>query len=251
MHIEVTGQGAPLVMLHGWGMHGGVFAGLAQRLARRYIVHRVDLPGHGASARSTFTLDGIVSRLAARFEGPVHVLGWSLGGLVAQHWALRQAAQVQQLILVAGTPCFTRREDWPHGMSAHTLAQFGAELEHDPAATLRRFLALQLRGSAQERELLAALRAQLASRAEPDMAALRGGLDILREADLRADLPQLKQPVLLIAGGRDRLTPPQASHAMAAVLPQARLLEIDDAAHVPFLSHAEICASAIEDFLHE
>jgi len=47
LHVESTGEGPPLVLLHGWAMHGGLFAPLVPALARRYRVSVVDLPGHG------------------------------------------------------------------------------------------------------------------------------------------------------------------------------------------------------------
>ncbi len=131
------------------------------------------------------------------------------------------------------------------------LAKFAAELEQSHAATLRRFIALQLRGSENERELLALLREQLFSRGEPDMAALRGGLDILRDADLRGELQHISQPTLVIAGERDKLTPPEASYYLAQAMPSARVVEVAGAAHAPFLSHPEIFVEQVKSFLHE
>ena len=49
LHIEIVGDGPPLVLLHGWGLHGGVFAPLVDRLSDRFRMHLVDLPGHGYS----------------------------------------------------------------------------------------------------------------------------------------------------------------------------------------------------------
>jgi pimeloyl-[acyl-carrier protein] methyl ester esterase len=116
---------------------------------------------------------------------------------------------------------------------------------------LRRFLALQVRGSENERELLMALREQLFSRGESALSALRGGLDILREADLRESLPDIAQPTLAIAGQRDKLTPPEASYYLAQVMPNARVVEIKGAAHAPFLSHTDTVVQHIKRFLHE
>ena len=148
LHVEVTGSGAPLVMLHGWGMHGGVWTDTARELAADFQVHNVDLPGHGASpALDAFTLDTVVGQLATTFERPVILCGWSLGGIIAQHWAAHEPEKVRRLILVSSTPCFAARADWAFGMPQETLAQFAAELEKNHATTLRRFLALQVRGS--------------------------------------------------------------------------------------------------------
>jgi pimeloyl-[acyl-carrier protein] methyl ester esterase len=207
--------------------------------------------GKGKTGTSPFSLDSIVAQLSARFNEPLNLCGWSLGGIIAQHWAAREPEKVQRLILVSSTPCFAARADWAYGMPQETLAQFAAELEKNHAATLRRFLALQVRGSEGERELLVALREKLFSRGEPHLDALRGGLAILRDADLRSVLPQITQPTLVIAGERDKLTPPEASHYLAQSLPHARAVVVAGAAHAPFLSHPEIFIEQVKSFLHE
>jgi pimeloyl-[acyl-carrier protein] methyl ester esterase len=252
LHVERIGSGEPLVLLHGWGMHGGVWSLVAQKLAANFQVLSVDLPGYGKSAPLLENnLDAIVSALVAQFAEPVTVCGWSLGGQIALRWAARQPQPVQRLILVSSTPCFAAREDWFFGMAHETLEKFAAELEQNHAATLRRFIALQLRGSENERELLSSLRAQLFSRGEPAMAALRGGLEILREVDLRAALPEIQQPTLVIAGERDKLTPPEASYYLARALPSARGVEVAGAAHAPFLSHPDIFVDYVKRFMYE
>lgn len=252
LHVERTGSGAPLLLIHGWGMHGGIWSDMVPQLAPYFQAYCVDLPGHGASAAmGVFTLDGVVDRLAAQFDQPVTVCGWSLGGQIALHWAAREPEKVKRLVLVTSTPCFAERKDWPFGMPQDTLRQFAAELEMDHAATLRRFLALQVRGSERERELLATLREILFSRGEPDPDSLRGGLAILREADLRDALPGIMQPALVIAGERDRITPPEASQYLAERLPNARLALIRGAAHAPFLSHAPEFVEYVIRFLNE
>lgn len=279
LHVEERGAGAPLLLIHGWGMHGGMWDGIAESLAQDFRVLAVDLPGHGWSGKgegrrakgsplpqagegggervpftlsaSPFSLDAIVDALAAQFDEPLTVCGWSLGGQVALRWAAREPQKIKRLALVASTPCFVRREGWDCAMAAETLEQFAAALELDYAATLRRFLALQVRGSANERELLVRLRESLFSRGEPDLAALRSGLEILRDCDLRASLPEIRQPVLVVAGERDTLTPPQASRHAAECLPDARLEIIEGAAHAPFLSHPEIFVDCLKKFLHE
>jgi len=262
-HYEYAGtgvSGAPLLLIHGWGMHGGIWGDVAERLAQHFPVLAVDLPGHGYSntmkreegrekgqesvlpfplSPSPFSLDAIVDELSEQFSEPLTVCGWSMGGQIAMRWAMREPQQVTRLVLVSSTPCFAEREDWPFAMPQDTLLQFAADLENNHAATLRRFLGLQVRGSENERELLATLRAILSSRGEPDPDALRGGLEMLRDLDLRGALPELRQHALVIVGERDRLTPPQASHYLAQAMPNARLVEIGGAAHAPFLSHQE------------
>ena len=273
LHVDRYGDsGAPLLFIHGWGMHGGLWGGVLEELASQYRVMAVDLPGHGLSRRVGTTLcprgtievwadktpahpalDAIVDQLAAQFSdiGPITVCGWSLGAQVALRWAMLYPLQVQRLVLVSATPCFVQQADWHCAMAANTLSAFSDALELNYLQTLRRFLSLQLRGSEQERELLATLRGGLLSRGEPDMATLQGGLNILRDCDLRASLPEIHQAALVIAGVRDTLTPLPAAQFLASRMPNARLAEIEGAAHAPFLSHPDEFVEQLVDFLHE
>ncbi len=265
LHIESHGRGAPLLLIHGWGMHGGMWGNLVPQLAQRFRVHVVDLPGHGLSTSRTLLqhgddgatatvdqlLDAVVDELSTQFTEPLNVCGWSLGGLIALRWALRQPQQVKRLVLLASTPCFVRRPDWECAMAPETLAEFAAALQQDYALTLRRFLALQVRGSEHERELLATLRAALFARGEPDSAALQAGLALLRDCDLRGGLPEVGQPMLVIAGERDTLTPLQAAQYLAQRTANAQLAVIRGAAHAPFLSHPAEVMEHLKNFLHE
>ena len=54
LHVERLGSGPDLVLLHGWALHGGAWAPVAKRLAPRFRVHVVDLPGHGLSRGAAF-----------------------------------------------------------------------------------------------------------------------------------------------------------------------------------------------------
>ena len=94
MHIETLGSGPDLVLIHGWALHGGVFAPLARRLAPHFRLHLVDLPGHGLSRDPDETLDlrSVAVHVAAQTP-PAIWLGWSLGGLLA----LRAAAALLPL----------------------------------------------------------------------------------------------------------------------------------------------------------
>ena len=250
MHIEITGKGEPILLIHGWGMHSGMWSQVAEQLALTHRVHLVDLPGHGGStACKPYSLDTLVQQFSTHFNEPLTVVGWSLGGQVALRWAQQHPAQVKKLILVATTPSFVQQDGWSCAMAADTLQEFAASLLQNHALTLKRFLALQLRGSENERELLLDLRTRLFARGEPDVEALKGGLEILRDTDLRAELVNIMQPTLLIAGERDMLTPQAASEYMAHTMPNTQLEVIGGASHAPFLSHREQFVTAVQKFL--
>lgn len=256
LHVDTRGSGEPLLLIHGWGMHGRMWQPVAEKLAASHTVYNVDLPGHGSSAFSSpvsgsgeEALEAIVSQLMVQFTEPLSVCGWSLGGQVALRWAQRNPAQVQRLILVATTPCFVQKEEWDCAMAQDTLKGFAQALLQNHALTLKRFLALQVRGSENEKEILSALREQLFAKGEPDLAALQAGLDILRDVDLRAALPEITPPALVIAGERDMLTPARASEYLSQQMPNAQLGVIKGAAHAPFLSHQQEFFHAVVNFL--
>jgi pimeloyl-[acyl-carrier protein] methyl ester esterase len=252
-HVESVGAGAPLVLLHGWGLHGGLFAPLLPGLARRFRVHVVDLPGHGHSrAIADATLDTLVDAVAdavADERRPLAVLGWSLGGLCAMRWARREPARVARLVLVATSPRFVSGDDWPHAMSATTLARFGDEFAASWKLTMQRFLALQVHGSESGRATLAALRHQLFARGEPSRAALADALRVLATSDLRGEVGAIDAPTLVVSGERDMLAPAAAGARLREAMPRASYVRIDGAAHAPFLSHREAFDRALDGFL--
>lgn len=249
MHIAITGTGPALVLLHGWAMHGGLFAPLVEALRERFTVHTVDLPGHGHSRDSgvPLQLDAIVEALSPRLPEAVWA-GWSLGGLVALQAAATPAANVQGLIMLAASPRFVRGDDWPAGMDPMVFRGFARELRLDYRGTLDRFLMLEAQGSDHLREELRLLREQVFARGEPAEAVLQQGLALLEGSDLRAALPRLACPSLWLAGRRDRLVSPAAMQAAAALTPDARFVEIAGGGHAPFLTHAESVAEAIRAF---
>lgn len=248
LHVETRGAGPPLLLLHGWAMHGGIFAPLLPELARRHTVHCVDLPGHGRS-RGAGPLDPVATahELIARFPGATW-LGWSLGGLVALEAALAAPSQVRALVLVASSPRFVAGADWAHGVPQPVFAGFAAELARDWRGTVDRFLALECAGSERARATLRTLREHVYDHGEPDPAVLERGLALLEASDRRAELPQVRCPALWVAGSRDQLVPPAAVHAAAAQMPRGRAVTIAGGGHAPFIGHPERVLAALADW---
>lgn len=251
LHVEIRGRGPDLVLLHGWALHGGMWGPWLDRLAAKFRLHLVDLPGHGRSAWSAGLEDlpGLARAVSPHVPAGAAVLGWSLGGMVALELARQRPTELAALVLIATTPRFLRDEDWTGGMASEVLQGFADGLARDYRRTISNFLALQTWGDEQAAPALRSLRANLATHGEPDARALAAGLAILRNADLREAVPGITLPTLVIAGEHDRITPAEAGRELARRLPAARYREVARAGHAPFLSHADQVLREVEGFL--
>ncbi len=249
LHIESSGNGPDLVLLHGWAMHGGVFEPISASLGAHYRLHRVDLPGHGRSpANGPFALAQIAAELAQRFPS-AHWLGWSLGGLIACQLALDHPKAARSLTMVGASPRFTVAPDWPCAVEPIVFEQFAQSLANDVGRTLERFLALETLGAEHAQDERHWLRQLLHSVPQPSAQVLTEGLAILHDCDLRARLPQLACPSLWTGGRRDRLVPPEALQHAAALAPDGQSRIIDAAAHAPFIGRPRVFAEMVLGFL--
>jgi pimeloyl-[acyl-carrier protein] methyl ester esterase len=243
----VRGSGPDWALIHGWGLHGGVWTETAEALAGDRRVMTLDLPGHGASRGPVpTTLGGAAAEVAGALPERATLVGWSLGGLVALRLALDFPDRVAALKLVAATPRFVTGADWPHATPPGVLHDFASDLAQDYRGTLLRFLALQARGSATAREDVRRLRERVFEHGEPDHEALARGLEWLAGSDLRPELAELAVPVHFIGGERDNLVPAAALEAAAALAPRGRVTILEGAGHAPFLSHPAAFREALD-----
>lgn len=247
LRVERIGAGPPLALLHGWGMHAGAWGEAARALAGRFEVHAVDLPGHGGSRLAATTLDAAADAVAQALPDGAAVCGWSLGGLVALRLAMRFPRKAAALVLVASTPCFVRRGQWPAGMARTDFDGFAGGIARAPGETLRRFARLAALGGEASRTVARALDA--ATREPPARETLAATLGWLAEADLRAAAPRIAPRTLVIHGAEDRVVPVAAGRWLAQALRQARLVELERCAHAPFLSHRAAFVRAVEAFV--
>lgn len=238
-----------LILLHGWAMHGGIFAPLLPYLEPHFRVRNLDLPGHGSQRGSTLPLDfsPFWQRLLPTLDRPAFVLGWSLGGLFALQGALAFPECVRGLVMLNAGPSFVARPGWPQGMPAAVFRQFAADLAQDYDGTLRRFFMLEAQGSEQLRADMRRLQANAFEFGRPDPEILRQGLGLLENTDLRTRLPQLQVPNLWLAGRRDRLVNPLAMQA-AAEMAGGDFHCDEHGGHAPFLTHPTAVAEAMRIF---
>ncbi len=255
----------PLVMLHGWALNLRVFDDLVARLdtwsrsdeGMPLAISRLDLPGHGRAVEpaaiyhhdATRGWDISLTALHLLRQMPPRcvLLGWSLGAKLAM--AAQAPERIAGLVLVSPTPRFAIAADWPHGAAPEVLDLLAKHLREDYRRTVKEFLGLQVRGSANAEQTLASLQSALIAQGECPPEVLLRSLKLLHEVDQRPRLPLITSPTLVIAGQYDRVVHPRASAALAALIREAHFAEIARCGHAPFLSHpAEFCA-LLENFL--
>lgn len=246
IHRAGNPQGRPLVLIHGWAMHAGIWQGWLPEL-EEHDLWLVDLPGHGHSHALPLpeTPASVAEALLQQLPEKARWLGWSMGGLVALEAALQAPQRVQQLIMLAATPCFVQRPDWPLGKQPALFQAFSRQLREDRQRLLQQFLLLEVQGCPQARSLVRQMQAWLESAPQASMQGLSTGLQWLETIDLRPQLATLEIPSLWLGGTRDRLVHPQALAAAAGLCPDGRVQLCEGAIHAPFISHPQWMAEAL------
>ena len=230
----------PLLFIPGWGMGASVFTPTIDAFGAAHT-RSIELPESG------HTLTDWAQQIATTLTPNTVLCGWSLGGMLALELALELAQQrpdtIAALVLISTTPRFIADEHWPHGVTPQAFQAFEHLLQNDPPALLRQFITLQSMGDPHPR----ALARRLAEHPSPS-SHLATGLSILRDTDLRASIPRITQPTLLIQGEADHITAPGACHWLQQHLPHARSHLINHAAHALPMSHPQETAHAMRAF---
>ena len=241
---RASGSGAPLILIHGWGNSAAIFSELMTQLSGCHCF-APDLPGYGTStATERIDLAALADDFIRWFDAlgleTVTLLGWSLGGMLAQELAARFPARIERLILVATTPRFVVAPNWQFGLADSAVRALARDFKRAPDPTLENFWRRQFHGEG-------SIPSPRLPQVEP--ATALAGLELLRQVDLREKLPRITVPTLVLHGSTDVIIPIAAGRFIAATLPQARFYEVSGCGHAPFLSAVERVSAAIRQFL--
>ncbi|WP_404401160.1 pimeloyl-ACP methyl ester esterase BioH [Idiomarina seosinensis] len=234
---QSVGVGEDIVVLHGWGMNANVWSPLINGLSSDKRITAVDLPGFGDSHDELFSanLEDVSAALLAVLPQRFHLIGWSLGGLVATEMALRAPDRIATLTTVASSPCFVEQPQWP-GIKSALLQQFQRQLSKDFKQTVERFLAVQAMGSPHAKEQIKQVREWVFSKPMANPESLRNGLSALQTTDLRAHLSSLNMPLYRIYGRLDSLVPASVIPLVDKLAPDSDAMLYRQSAHMPFVS---------------
>jgi pimeloyl-[acyl-carrier protein] methyl ester esterase len=234
------------VFIHGWAMNSAVWRPCLQHLPGWIHPLCIDLPGHGECIDvDAGTLDEYVEHVARRITHPALLVGWSLGGLVSMRLAQRYPEKVSALFQVATNPKFVQDRGWPTAIEAGVFDQFASSLEKDRDKTIRRFLALQVRGTENSMQTIRELQAAIDQHGLPDIEALFAGLRMLSNTDLTEAMQALGCPVSWLLGEKDALVPVELAQALKQMPVDVDVQVVSGAGHAPFISHPEAFVQAL------
>jgi 3-oxoadipate enol-lactonase / 4-carboxymuconolactone decarboxylase len=250
VHYYRFRPGAPkdpvLVCINGLGTDQRIWDALFEALPPELSVLRYDLRGQGLSeggqgrydvATLSSDLELLLERIGAASVVP---LGFSLGGLVAQQFALAHPARVRGLVLCATGSRIGSAEMW--AARAEQVRQGG--LTSIAESVLERWFS---RAFAERRpEIVRAFRSLLE---RSDVASYLSALELLAQTDLSATLGQLSVPTLVVAGTADLAAPPERVRELADRIAGARLRVLAGAGHLLGVEQPEALAQCITDFL--
>jgi len=250
MYVSVTGNGPPMVLIHGWGMTGNIWTEIAKSLSKNYELYIIDLPGMGRSELiEPYSIDEIVDQIYLSTPNNAIILGWSMGGQIAIKLAVKYSNYINNLILISTTPCFVKKYDWHCAVDEKNLLVFADQLTKNRKKTMLNFLALQLLGSKYSNKITKDLKRDFIDKDNENYKGLIPALALLRSVDLRTMVSKVKTPSLIISGGRDKLTSCDASLWMQKRIKNSKIKNIETAGHIPFISHKNDVLNVISKFL--
>lgn len=247
--FEDRSGGPALTFIHQLGGDLTVWDALAGHFRHRHRVLRYDVRGHGGSAvaHEAFGFRELAADLAALLDDrdirATHLVGMSMGGMIAQQFALDYAERVLSLTLcdTASRTAPEARESWNERAALVRREGIGTLAD----VTMARWFTANFRETHRDTvthvcDVLLRTPAQGYARA----------CEALRDFDVHERLAQLHVPTLVVAGRHDSGTPPAHTEALARAIADARY-ELLDAAHLAPVEESQRFAALLETFLRQ
>jgi pimeloyl-ACP methyl ester carboxylesterase len=247
LSYKQAGEGSDFVLIHGLGGDLHVWDSEAAVFSRHHRVLRFDVRGCGASDKppgpyspALFARD-IDALLAGLHIPAAHVLGISMGGVIAQRLALDFPARVRSLVLVS-----TSSEVKQHAIAMWQWLADLIEREGFDASTADASRAFSPAFAAAHPEVVAEIGRRNAAN---DPRAYAAAARAVSDYNWTEELRRVVAPTLILQGLEDQLTPPGGAVKMSRVLPRSRLLMINGAGHSLPLEQPSLFHNAVLAFL--
>lgn len=228
-----------VVLLHGVGLDRSVWEPVSAVLSDRYDVDAPDLPGHGTRppVAAGTTLADLATAVAADLSGPVHLVGFSLGALVAQYLAIHRPELVATLTSVSSV---CRRTDAEREAVLKRLATAERDMRASSEASLTRWF----EGSAVPADQVERTRRTLLAN-DPDSFVRCYRVFATGDAEVGPELGRIGAPSLAITGADDPGSTPAMTQRLADAIPGCRAEVVPHARHMLPLERPAALAGAI------
>src|SRR3954447_4504154 len=235
LRYEVTGEGPPLCMIISYRLHGAAWPdAFVENLARRFSVLTFDNRGTGLSEKPAYgySLDIMAADVAGLLDGlgwaSAHVLGFSMGGAIAQELAIRNPERVDRLVLFATFPggLLGIPAPWP---VLRRLFEVEGLPPEEAARQLWPVMYSAADFAAHPEAVEAQMRREIAH-PTPDHAA-RGQGAAIRAFSSGLRLPQIRAETLVATGTEDALVPPGNARILASGIRGAQLVLLPGLGH--------------------
>ena len=250
-YYEVIGEGEPLLLIPGLGATCRVWDPVTPLLAQHFSLILVDNRDIGLSKgrRKPRTLADYATDLVELLDvlrlDRAHVLGLSLGGIIAQRFAVDHASRVDRLVLVSCTDKFS-----PYLLRMTSL--LGHSLRHFPRAAFLQTMEtlgtapMYLDENVEEIDRVTAQRCETPVPAR----AMGNQLRALLRSEMAPEDYRIVSPTLVISGEHDCLIPSCYARMMADKIPGSRFVLLREAGHNPLMEVPETVVPLISRFLH-
>jgi pimeloyl-ACP methyl ester carboxylesterase len=237
VHYDTTGDaGTPVLLVMGFGVPGRMWLNQIPALAARHRVAWFDNAGAGKTERRRrrpHTMRDLGRHAAAVIEAlgwdAAHVVGVSMGGMIAQELAISHGRRVRSLSLVVTHPGGLRHAiPRPSSLALFARAFLGPR-EGRTRALERLIFPEEYLATVDVDRLRSGMREQVVSAAPARDRLSQIAAVLTHRAASR--LPSVTAPTLVVKAARDRLIAPTASHRLQRLIPNARLVEFEDAGH--------------------
>lgn len=243
--VDGAGDAPPLLFLNSIGSTGAMWDQQQRAFAGSYRVIRYDARGHGQSSVTAgpYTIAQLAADALAILDAEriavAHVCGLSLGGITALGLALRAPERVRTLTMANTGARIGSVEFWDTRMALVRARGMAGVAD----AAIPNWFTEGFR--AREPQTVQRFRAAIES---TSIEGYLGCCGAMREEDLRDSLPDLRCPVLAIAGALDRSTPPDLLQFVHERVPGSRLATLD-AAHISNVEQETAFNAALSTFL--
>lgn len=244
---RAQGQGPAVTLVHGVGADAGSWDRIAARLAGRFTVLRPDLRGHGASSPiERCAMPDFVADLGAVLDAAgveaTDLVGFSLGGLIAQWFTIAHPARVRRLVLLSTVAGRTPEERARVRERADRVRDEG--IASVVSAAEDRWFTPGFRAA--NPEVVALRLAQLKANDHRSYAA---AYRVFAEADEGVELGRITCPTLIATGENDIGSNPRMARLMHQSIAGSRLTILPDLRHSVLMEAPDLIAGLILDFL--